>query len=289
VPIRARAIALLRRLRAAGALPPPKRQQGRWLPTRPPEALAQAYGDVLAAEVAIPAIAAFTEVEGEILALLRGERASMGHADAAGSWRGQIARQLIDRAAHNYSRRVLASGRRLHAQAHLFAERTREHSRQQLDQQLREAIGVPYTSIEKPIRDLVPVFTSSNAEIVKSIPDRYFERLRRDVSRAVEEGTHPETMAQRFRELDGMADTDARRLARDQILKLQSNITHARLESIGVREAIWRTMRDNRVCDECYAKAGQRFPIDEGIGGCRPGECHPEDRCYSEPILSFLA
>jgi SPP1 gp7 family putative phage head morphogenesis protein len=173
----------------------------------------------------------------------------------------------------------------LHEVAARFGQQTTDFQRTQLDRQVRHAIGVPLSAIEAPIRDMIPAFTSSNVEIVKTVPDRYFERLRADVTEAFETGMHPDELAERFVDLDGMAEYDAERLARDQIGKLASQVNLERQRSIGIRRGVWRTMHDNRVCDECEMHDGEEFDLDDPPEGEGPGFCHPMDRCFCEPIF----
>ena len=117
---------------------------------------------------------------------------------------------------------------------------------------------------------------------------RYFDRLRLDVEDAYAGGTHPETLAQDFTDRFDMSLNDARRLARDQIGKLNADVNHERQRSLGIERATWRSMHDNRVCDDCDANDGESFDINVGINGVLPGYCHPCDRCYSEPDFSPL-
>jgi len=164
--------------------------------------------------------------------------------------------------------------------AEQFGKRTSEFNRQQLDRQVRQAIGVPLVSIEKPIRDMIPVFAKANVELIKTVPDRYHDRLAKDVQAAFESGEHPETFARRLVELEDISENDARRIARDQIGKLASEFNRERMESIGIKRARWRTMNDGRVRDEHQEYEGQEYDIDEGIDGILPGEeiqCFPFD------------
>ncbi len=121
--------------------------------------------------------------------------------------------------------------------------------------------------------------------LVQTVPERYFDRLQDDVQEAFAGGTRPETLKAQLADRYDMSASDAGRIARDQTLKLSADLHHARMEALGVERAIWRTMRDGRVCNACFAREGREFPLAAGLDGVRPGECHPEDRCYSEPIL----
>ena len=85
-----------------------------------------------------------------------------------------------------------------------------------------------------------------------------------------------------------MSERDAERIARDQVLKLNADLTHDRLKSLGVERATWRTMRDNRVSDDCLDKEGVVYDMATGIDGEFPGSEHPMCRCWGEPDFSGL-
>ncbi len=219
-------------------------------------------------------------------------RAQRARAGAAGRDLGRAQRQgeraarLIDRAAERFAESFRP--RELEAVARRFGERTSDFQREQLDRQTRAAMGIGFESLERPIRDQVDEWAAQNVDLVRSIGDRYFDRLRLDVQDAYAGGTHPDTLAQEFTERYDMSLNDARRLARDQIGKLNADVNHERQRSLGIERATWRSMHDNRVCDECDANDGQSFDINAGINGVMPGYCHPTDRCYSEPDFSPL-
>lgn len=208
---------------------------------------------------------------------LRGDRMDAGRAQRA----AQIIARAGVRAADAFAPRAL------HAVAEKFGKRTSDFNREQLDKQVRQAIGVPFSAVERPIRDLIPTFAKANVELVKTVPERYHDRLAKDVREAFESGMHPETLARRFVELDAMAESDARRIARDQIGKLNAQFNQERQESLGVVSYTWRTAKDNRVRDEHADREGQHFdwadPPEDGNPG-EPIQC----RCFPEPDFSQL-
>lgn len=214
------------------------------------------------------------------------EQRSTAAGMTAATREGQRAGRLIDQAAARFAGAFRP--RELHAVAREFGRRTSDHQREQLDRQVREAIGVSFSSLEGPIQDGVDEWAAQNVTMVTSISERYFDRLRLDVIDAYAGGTHPETLAHDFADRYDMSLNDARRLARDQIGKLNADVNHERQRQLGVERATWRGMKDNRECDECLGNEGVVFDLATGIDGVLPGYCHPMDRCYSEPDLSGL-
>lgn len=270
-----RTVAIARYLRAvAPALYRPRRR----IPQQQqPDAIRLEYFNAILPHVT-PARAAFADVRGEILRRLAEDRRD--RMDAGGNWR-----DLVDGAATRAAAQFRP--RELHDVATRFGRRTSEHQRRQLDAQVRAAVGVPLVSIERPVRDLVPLFAKTNVELIKTVPDRYFDRIAKDVTDAFESGMHPETLAERFVDLDDMLENDARRIARDQIGKLNAQLNQERQESLGVTGYTWRGVLDNRERDEHREREGQHFewsdPPEDGHPG-EPVQC----RCYSEPDFSDM-
>jgi len=212
---------------------------------------------------------------------------------AAASEQGKRAALAIERAARAFAD-VFAPDE-LHAVVLQFGKRTEAHAREQLDQQLRSAIGVPLSAIERKYRDPLDGWAAENIDLIETVPDRYFDRLRLDVLDAFEGGTHPNTLADEFTDRYGMSDRDAERIARDQVLSLQADMLQARLVDLGVEEYIWRTVGDGRVRDNHAALDGTRCRFDQPPdgGGTDEGEDgNPGDgilcRCYPEPIFDVL-
>lgn len=279
--------AIIRRIRSAGPLRPSRKPMPR---QAQPDAIALEYFKALRKRAVDPALAAFADVRGEILRLLVDLREEQKRGDDlrtdAPSPQANAARVLVERAASRWADKWKPTA--LHDLAARFGKQTSDFQRAQFDRQIRAAVGVPYSAIEKPIRDLVPLFAKANTELVKSVPSRYWERLAREVEEAFAGGMQAETLAARFVELDDMTANDARRLANDQILTLAADVNQARQEALGVTRAVWETAQDMRVCDICAPRQGMIFDWDDPPDGCAPGHCHPGDRCYAAPILSDL-
>lgn len=159
---------------------------------------------------------------------------------------------------------------------------------EQLSRQVVATIGVPLSAIEKPTRDRIPEFVARNVDLVKTLPERYAGRLQAEVERAYEEGWTPEDLAARLEDAFGATESDAARIARDQVGKLNAQVNQDRQEALGVDQYVWRTMNDDRVREEHQAREGETFawatPPEDG----HPGEAI-QCRCYSEPDFSTIA
>lgn len=83
------------------------------------------------------------------------------------------------------------------------------------------------------------------------------------------------------------ASTRATLIARDQVEKLNSEITRLRQTDAGVEKYVWRTAGDNRVRDEHAAREGEIFQWKSPPPDGHPGEAI-NCRCFAEPVLDEL-
>lgn len=285
---RARTLAQIRYLTALGPLERPARPPKRLPPATHPDQIIADYADALVRVAVAPAIAEAREIRGELVrALLQDHRRQIGKHDANEQARAE-------RALAHAAARAVGKMRptELHQVAAQFGRETTAWQKRQLDRQVRAAVGVPFSAIERPIRDLVPEFAKANVALIRTVPARMFARLRVDVAEAFASGEHPATFAERLVERDGMAEGDAMRIARDQIGTLNGQVNQARQQSIGVERFAWRGMLDNRERDSHRDLEGEVFawddpPENEDGQSITPGS-EIQCRCFAEPIFEGL-
>lgn len=268
-----RTVAIVRLLRATGL---GVRRRGRLPRQQQPDTIRLDYYRAIQRAACEPARVAFERVAPEILRLLedwnRGRKRDVAEDDRA--------KVLLDRAAE----RVVTDMRpsQLHDIAKTFGKRTSDFQRTQLDRQVRQAMSVPLSAVERPIREKLDDFARENVALIKTIPERYFDSLRERVQDAFASGTHPETLAEEFRDRYDVSLSNARRMARDQIGKLNSEMNQERQRAMGVTSYIWRTAKDERVRGEHRDREGKTYkwsdPPEDGHPG-EPIQC----RCFSEP------
>lgn len=285
MPLRklSRTIAVIRFLRAAGPLPRrrrmPRQQQ--------PDLIRKGYFDALM-PILTRQMRPWLEVRGEVVRLLNDERQEQGRQDSP---RKSRAEQIVDRAAERVADAFNPSA--VSEVAAKFGKRTSEFQKAQLDRQVRAAFAVPLSAIEGPVAGKIEEFAATNVELIKTVPERMFDRIRLDVEDAFESGMTADELADSFVERDGMAESDAMRIARDQIGKLNAEFNQERQEELGVTRYVWRGMMDNRERDEHMALEGEEFswddPPDAGTDGepANPGEAI-QCRCYAEPVFTQI-
>jgi SPP1 gp7 family putative phage head morphogenesis protein len=103
----------------------------------------------------------------------------------------------------------------------------------------------PFSSLTKS--GLMDGWLQSNVDLITSIDTRFFADVRETVEAGVRSGTNTKKLAEEIKDRFGVSDSRARLIARDQVAKLNSNITQNRQASLGVKQYIWSTSKDGRV------------------------------------------
>jgi len=165
-----------------------------------------------------------------------------------------------------------------------FARRTISFNKQQFHGVLRSAYGVNVLTADPELRGMLSVWEAENLELIKSLPTRYVDQLRGQVTAAVQSGRSLRDVAALVRKTGEVTKGRAELIARDQIGKLNGDITQARQQGIGVEEYRWG---DGRERSEHVAREGRTYrwdtPPDDGHPG-QPIRC----RCSAEAVLPDL-
>ena len=153
------------------------------------------------------------------------------------------------------------------------------------------------------LRQEMSSWAKENASLIKSIPEQMLTQVEGIAQRGIRGGENPRDIAKDIRGRFGVTESRARLIARDQIAKLNGQLTEARNKSLGIEQYIWSTSSDERVRDSHLVMDGLLcrwddetvYSDDDGktwknrsaIGGY---EGHPgsdfQCRCGSIPDLS---
>ncbi|WP_448510336.1 phage head morphogenesis protein [Immundisolibacter sp.] len=167
-----------------------------------------------------------------------------------------------------------------------------EYNEKILKQGLKRVLGFDVFFAEPYIKSELTMFASLNTQLIVQMRDEMLNRVQKDVMLGFTQGVRHEEIAKGLEDyidpLDGTIRSRARLIARDQVNKLNGQLTELRQNELGITRYIWRTMGDERVRDSHRSKDGKVFewsdpPPDTG----NPGE-DIQCRCYAEPILSDL-
>ncbi len=164
------------------------------------------------------------------------------------------------------------------------------------------ALGVDYTTVfdDNIVFDAADLMSVEARDLITNISQEYGEKIRQAVMAAYQQLPLPEgrSLSDEIQHIHGMTKERARLIARDQTSKINTAITKARNEEIGIEEYIWRTAGDSRVVGtpgglwpvgnkvhgNHYARNGKKFRWDTPPSDGSPGfaiNC----RCYAEPII----
>jgi SPP1 gp7 family putative phage head morphogenesis protein len=149
-------------------------------------------------------------------------------------------------------------------------------------------------------RQQLTLWTQNNIGLIRTIPQNTLDNMQGIIQDGYIAGARPSTIARDIQAAYGIERRHAQFIARDQIAKLNADITQAQQKDAGVEEYVWRAPRDSRT-RECHAEFnGQRFkwsdPPDNWYdtqrygrrytGRYHPGEA-PNCRCVALPIFNL--
>lgn len=136
-------------------------------------------------------------------------------------------------------------------------------------------------------RGLLDLYTSwagENAGLITSIGDEYFDQIRDVIVDAVRTGKTTREIAGLLRERYDVARSRARFIARDQIAKLNGQITQQRQTALGVTRYKWSTSLDERVRPTHRVLEGKIFSWSKPPSVGHPGQDY-QCRCVAIPVL----
>jgi len=140
-------------------------------------------------------------------------------------------------------------------------------------------------SMRTPATAIRAAWIKENVDLIKSIDDRYFSDVRSIVREGFEEGLPTKRIRQLLESRYQVSRSRAQLIARDQIAKLNGQITKKRQEDAGVFRYRWSTVGDERVRATHQANNGKVFLWSDPP----PITGHPGNdfqcRCVAEPIL----
>ncbi|CAB3660576.1 hypothetical protein LMG26696_03350 [Achromobacter pulmonis] len=171
--------------------------------------------------------------------------------------------------------------------AALVARRVEKYNQEQYHRMLRRAYGVDVFKAEPGLARVLRPWEAENIGLIKSIPEQYLSNLHGRVVAAVRQGTSLRDMTKQVRETFDLPRKRAELIARDQIGKLNGDLTEYRQTNIGVKKYRWRGVLDDRERDEHVAREGQEFEWDKPPADGHPGKpirC----RCWAEAVLPAL-
>jgi hypothetical protein len=129
-----------------------------------------------------------------------------------------------------------------------IADSTFDFNEGQYEKGAKSVLGVEFPVGEDWWPDARDTWRDNNYQIIKNDMRGYISRINALTEKAVTSGFSVKTLAEQIHDLDSkITKGRANYIARDQIGKLNGEITHRRMESIGLSMYIWETSGDERV------------------------------------------
>jgi SPP1 gp7 family putative phage head morphogenesis protein len=200
-------------------------------------------------------------------------------------------RAALDRITSQFAKEM--PPRRLRALTEEVFQRTSAFQRAQLLAQIKEATGFDPLLTDAGLEQLARAFIKENVDLIRTVPERYFEGIGKTVEEGVRAGRRAKDLAADLEERYGVAESQALLIANDQIGKAFGDLNRTRMEELGVEQFVWRTAGDNRVRDSHDELDGQVFSWDDPPTDSQTGEqVLPGEaincRCVAAPVVEGL-
>lgn len=181
----------------------------------------------------------------------------------------------------------LVADQRLLATTQDVAQRVSRQNRAQLGKQLTSVIGIDVIAAEPFLAGQVSAFVKDNTRLIQNLATDTVDKVETIVLRGVRAGTRHEVLREQIVKRLGVTRRRAALIARDQVSKLNGELSQLRQTALGLTEYIWRTVGDDAVREAHEDRDGQTFqwssPPPDGHPG-QPVNC----RCSPEPVLDPL-
>ena len=138
-----------------------------------------------------------------------------------------------------------------------IADSTFDFNEGQFEKGAKSIFGIEFPTGEDWWPDARDTWANNNYQIIRSDMSRYISQINTLTEQAVTTGATVKTLREQIRKLDDtISKTRADFIARDQIGKLNGQITQMRQESIGLTMYVWETAGDERVRSTHYPMDG---------------------------------
>lgn len=164
-------------------------------------------------------------------------------------------------------------------------------SRAQTQNEFKSVLGVELLQAEQRLGPTMEAFVVENVKRIKSIPEEFFADVERTVIDGVRQGHRVELIREQIQKRFKVGRKRAALIARDQVGKLQGQLTRQRHQNVGIDRYIWDTSKDERVRSRHKALDGSeqyysKPPIVDRRTGRRanPGQDY-QCRCNALPVF----
>jgi SPP1 gp7 family putative phage head morphogenesis protein len=151
--------------------------------------------------------------------------------------------------------------------------------------EMRRLIGVN-PKLDTRSQDTLDQYARKNVQLIRNLADDALARIEKTIQE--NRGLRHEEIADLLDDQEDVVGNRAALIARDQVSKLNANLTRVRCEECGIDEYIWTTSGDERVRDTHRANDEKRFRFDSPPPETgNPGE-DVNCRCTQFPVVAGL-
>jgi SPP1 gp7 family putative phage head morphogenesis protein len=169
-----------------------------------------------------------------------------------------------------------------------IAESMNDFNSKQWDKAAKAELGVEFPVYEEWWPNTKQAWQEENYKLIQNMGSDYIDKINRATERAITGGMSPGELTRLIRKIDkNIESARANLIARDQIGKLNGQVTQARMESVGLEMYEWSTSSDERVRESHQALEGMicrwdDFSLYSDDGG-KTWKDRPSDWCQLHP------
>lgn len=169
-----------------------------------------------------------------------------------------------------------------------IGQKTSDWNDKQWKKTLKTTVGIDIFQSEPWLTSHLEVFTTENVNLITSLKNQPLDQIEELTLRGFQQGVRHETIRKQIEERFDVARSRAKLIARDQVSKLNGQLTELRQTEMGIEEYRWHDSDDSRVRPTHRRHDGEIFrwdkpPADTGHPG-QDFQC----RCWAEALLDKL-
>lgn len=165
------------------------------------------------------------------------------------------------------------------------------NTRRMRDQYQPYGINIGFGANSNELKSLLQIKIRENVQLIKTLSDRHFASLESQVLSAITQGKRVEDIEAVIDERFSSMESNAELIARDQVGKINGQLTEITHVGLGLSRYRWRGVGDERERSSHLDLEGETFswddpPIVDGEA-VHPGEAI-QCRCFAEPVMEDL-
>jgi SPP1 gp7 family putative phage head morphogenesis protein len=169
-----------------------------------------------------------------------------------------------------------------------IAESINDFNGKQWENAAKAELGVEFPVYETWWPDTKQVWQEQNYELIHDLSSDYVKRVNQRAEQAITSGWSPAQLAKQIQKIDQtISGSRVNLIARDQIGKLNGQVTQARMEAVGLELYEWSTSSDERVRDSHAVLEGKICRWDDSAiysdDGGKTWKDRPSDWCQLHP------